>query len=414
MSFSPFRIRLNAPYTRSTGPSRYIVWGIVLLATLYPIYPPAFSQTNPYRILKESGAGFFGHGREVEAPDTLSAIPIGLIGPEQTLEGQHLRYGTAMAIEEVNRQGGYRGLPFELVFRPDDGPWGMAARQVVRLTYEDEVWAILGALDGHHAHLAELIAAKAWIPVVTPCASDLTIDYANVPWVFRCMPDDGRQAGMLVRHARRQGYQRTVVLSEGERESRSGWERLLDASHRERYPFMLHVEYDPLHPTTILPRLQHDEVDALIIWGRPKSVLTLIRALREMGITAPVLGPSLLATPSFAEEARGLQDITIVAPYDMSQEDPDRNEFFQAYVQYAGIPPSPIAIYAYDATRMILRAVERAGLNRTRIRDELADMSFDGLVGTIHFDTLGGNSAEPVLMTCTAGEWVRLESRQTP
>lgn len=413
MSFRPFRTWTDSLYTVFTEPSRYIVLGLMLLATLCPVpYRPALGQTAPYRILSEAGAGFFGYGREVEEPETLAAIPIGLIGPERTVEGRHLRYGTAMAIEEANRQGGYRGHPYELVFRPDDGPWGMAAKQVVRLTYEDEVWAILGGLDGHHAHLAELIAAKAWIPVVTPCAPDLTIDYANVPWVFRCMPDDGQQARALVRQARHQGYERTVVLSEGERESRLGWERLLNAAHRERYPFRLHVEYDPLHPTAILPRLQHVDLDGLIIWGHPKRVLPLIRALRDSGVTAPVLGPSLLATPSFAEEARGLEDITIVAPYDMSQDDPEQVGFYQAYVQYAGIPPAPIAIYAYDAAHMILRAIERAGLNRARIRDELAHMSFDGLSGRIHFDPLGGNRAPPVLMTCTAGEWVCLTPGQ--
>ena len=399
--------------TRMSENRRILTVQILSLALLLLAASPGFGQTIPYRTFSEAGAAFYGHGRELEAPPDLRSVRIGLIGPEKGRAGMHLKNGTAMAVKEANTQGGYRGLPFEVVFRPNDGPWGMGAKQAVRLTYEDEVWAILGALDGHHAHLAELIAAKAWIPVVTPSASDLTIDYANVPWVFRCMPDDAQQAGMLVRHAGRRGYKRTVVLSEGERESRNGWERLLDASQRERFPFILHVEYDPLHPTTILPRLQHVELDALIIWGRPESVLPLIHALRKMGITAPVLGPSLLATPSFAEEARGLQDITVVAPYDMSRDDPDRIDFYQAYVQHTGLPPSPIAIYAYDATRMIIQAIGRAGLNRTRIRDELAHMSFDGLAGAIQFDTLGGNRAEPVLMTCTAGEWVCLASRLT-
>ncbi len=58
---------------------------------------------------------------------------------------------------------------------------------------------------------------------------------------------------------------------------------------------------------------------------------------------------------------------------------------------------------------MIQTAIERAGLNRARIRDELANMSFDGLVGKISFNSLGGNSANPVLMTLERGKWVCLE-----
>lgn len=396
---------------------RYIRWskracpGIVLCVSLLltQYSSPAFGQAVPYRILSEVGAGFFGHGRELRDPDTLSAVRIGLTGPEKTLTGQHLQYGAALAIEDANNRGGYRGLPYELIFRPDDGPWGTAAKQVVRLTYEDEVWTILGALDGHHAHLAELIAAKAWIPVVTPYASDRTIDYANVPWMFRCAPDDARQAFALVRYVKQRRFKRTIVLSEGERESRIGWERLLDAARRERYHFTLHIEYDPQDSTAILPRLQNATADAYIIWGNPEGVLPVIRAIREMGNAAPVLGPALLATPEFADKARALGDMVVVAPYDLARSNDELRAFYHRYMNRTGMPPSPVALYAYDATRMIQTAIERTGLNRARIRDELARMSFDGLVGEIHFDSLGGNPAKPALMTLRSGKWSRLE-----
>lgn len=383
---------------------------IAMLVLLWPIlYDSALGQTVPYRVLSDAGAGFFGCGREYQAPDTITTVRIGLTGPERTKEGRHLWYGVALAVEESNSRGGYRGIPFEVVFRPDDGPWGVAAKQVVHMTYEDEVWAIIGALDGHHAHLAELIAAKAWIPVITPCAADLTIDYANVPWVFRCAPDDGRQALALVRYAGQHGYERLIVLTEGDRESRTGWERLRDASRREGRRFAMHVEYDPHNPASVVPRLQSITADAYIIWGQPDGVLPLIKAMRERGIAVPVLGPALLATPEFAGEARALGDIVVAAPYDMSREDHELKDFFRRYTEYAGMAPSPVALYAYDAARMIQSAVERAGLNRTRIRDELSGMSFDGLVGEIRFNDLGGNPAEPVLMALRMGEWVKVE-----
>jgi branched-chain amino acid transport system substrate-binding protein len=379
-----------------------------LLACLF-LYSTALGQTGPYRVLSESGAGFYGHGRETGEPDTLSAVRIGLTGPEKTTEGLHLQYGTAMAIEEANLHGGYRGVPFEVIFRPDDGPWGTAAKQVVRLTYDDEVWTILGSLDGHHAHLAELIAAKAWIPVVTPCAADRTIDYANVPWVFRCAPDDGQQAAALVRYVVKQGYKRVVVLSEGERESFVAWERLREAARRECYRFALHIEFDPYNSVTAIPRLEGVEADAFIAWGHPERALPLIRGIRKLGKTAPVLGSALFATPEFADSAGDLGEIVVVAPYDQSRDDDELRAFHRRYKEYAGMPPSPVALYAYDATRMILNAIKSAGLNRARIRDELADTSFDGLVGRIRFDSLGGNPAKPVLMTLRFGEWATLE-----
>lgn len=402
---------MDSPFNRHARRSRQILAGTVLTLSLWTVsYQTALGQTVPYKVLSDAGAGFFGHGRTSPNPDTLKAVCIGLTGPNNSTEGRHLQCGVALAVEEANERGGYRGIPYEVVFRPDDGPWGVAAKQVVHLTYDDNVWAILGALDGHHAHLAELVAAKAWIPVVTPSASDRTIDYANVPWVFRCFPDDGKQARALVGHAKRRGYKRIIALTEGDRESRVAWERLQDAAKSAKHPFSLQIEYDPYDPTSVIPRIEHEPADAFVVWGHPDGVIPIIRAIRKLGNDAPILGPALLATPEFAEKTRGLGDIVIAAPFDLNGNgDAALKTFYRRYADYSGMPPSLVALFAYDATRMVQAAIEKAGLNRARIRDELAGISFEGLALEIRFDELGGNLAKPVLVSLREGQWVCLD-----
>ena len=385
------------------------------------------SFAAPYSDFSDAGAEFYGHGREEGEPDKLKAVRIGLMGPEKTPEGKQLQHGVALAIEQANARGGYHDIPYKIIFRPDDGPWGMAAKQVVRLTYDDEVWAILGGLDGHRTHLAELISAKAWIPIVTPTASDLTIDYANVPWVFRCTPSDARQAQTLMDYARKRGYRKLIVLTEGQREAHLGFLRLKEIARRMRYPLGMHIEYVPHNPTAILPRLKNIAIpslrsragDAILIWGHPNTALPLLIALREAGITAPVLAPAVLATPEIAEKAPTTGELIVAAPCDLSRfrknpESPGESQgndaristFMQQYQKRTGTLPAPIALFAYDATRMVIAAIERAGLNRAKIRDELSRISFNGLTGTIHFDSLGGNPAQPVLMTLQDGQWM--------
>jgi len=377
----------------------------------------------PYSDFSEAGAEFYGQGREESEPDKLKAVRLGLMGPEKTSEGKQLQNGVALAIEQANARGGYRGIPYEIIFRPDDGPWGMAAKQVVRLTYEDEVWAILGGLDGHRTHLAELIAAKAWIPIVTPTASDLSIDYANVPWVFRCIPSDTRQAETLLNYAHKRGYKNLVVLTEGQREAHTGFLRLKEVARRMRYQISMHIEYNPHNSTAILPRLKNIAIDAIIIWGHTDSALPLLIALREDGITAPVLAPAILAIPQIAQKAPTTGELIVAAPCDLSrfgknaescsnesqENDTPISTFMQQYQKRTGTFPSPIALFAYDATRMVIAAIERAGLNRAIIRDELSRISFNGITGMIHFDSLGGNPAQPVLMILREGQWMRVE-----
>jgi len=386
------------------------------------IFSAIANATAPYSDFSNAGAEFHGHGREEGEPDKLKSVRVGLMGPEKTPEGKQLQNGVALAIKQANARGGYHGVPYEIIFRPDDGPWGMAAKQVVRLTYDDEVWAILGGLDGHRTHLAELISAKAWIPIITPTASDLTIDYANVPWVFRCMPSDAQQAQTLLKYARERGYKNLIVLTEGQREAHTGFLRLNEVARRMRYQISMHIEYNPHNPTAILPRLKNIAIDAIIIWGHTDSALPLLIALREDGITAPVLAPAILATPEVAEKLPATGEFIVAAPCDLSRfrknpESTNKSQeddvlvltFMQQYQKRTGTFPSPIALFAYDATRMVIAAIERAGLNRAKIRDELSRISFDGITGTIHFDSLGGNPAQPVLMTLRAGQWMCME-----
>jgi ABC-type branched-subunit amino acid transport system substrate-binding protein len=431
-------------------PGFYMLMFITLGCILSVIANSSISAADkPYSDFSKAGAEFYGQGREEEEPDKLKAVRIGLMGPEKTLEGKELQHGAALAVEQANARGGYlpapavhkvtpelakhqrnehtsrqagHGIPYQIIFRPDDGPWGMAAKQVVNLTYDDKVWVILGGLDGHRTHLAELISAKAWIPIVTPTASDLSIDYANVPWVFRCMPSDARQAEILLNYARSRGYKNLIVLTEGQREAHTGFLRLNEVARRMHYQISMHIEYSPHNPTAILPRLKNIIIDAIIIWGNSNTVLPLLIALRGAGITAPVLAPAILATPQIAEKASAVGELIVAAPCDLSRfgknpESPNESQendspisiFMQQYQKRTGTLPSPIALFAYDATRLVITAIERAGLNRAKIRDELSHISFDGITGTIHFDSLGGNPAQPVLMTLQNRQWIRVE-----
>ena len=86
----------------------------------------------PYRDLSESGAGFYGPGREVAPPSDLATVRLGLFGPEKGRAGELIRAGAELAIGEANARGGFCGVDYELVFRADDGPWGMGAKQVVQ------------------------------------------------------------------------------------------------------------------------------------------------------------------------------------------------------------------------------------------------------------------------------------------
>lgn len=380
--------------------------GLICLALLGPVCAAA-EKPVPYRDLSTQGAAFLGPGRELEPPDTLSVVRLGLTGPSVTLSGLDLQAGVALAVDQTNRAGGYRGLPYQVVFLPDDGPWGRVATQAIALIREHQVWAVIGGLDGERAHAAELVAAKLWTPVITPGAGDLTIDYANVPWVFRLMLDDRAQADLLVRAAGEHGWRRLALLTEGTRDGRTAGERVAEAVRAAGLSLFLHLEFSAVDPEEAVARLARTRPDAVIAWARPASGAGLLLALRRAGVTTPLLVPAPMICPEVAAAGESLGEVLGAAPLDLGNGEPLVAEFRRAFVDRNGREPSPLAAYAYEAARVVIAAVERAGLNRARIRDELAATRMEGVTGTVTFDGLGGYRRPPVLVALVAGRWIR-------
>ena len=96
--------------------------------------------------------------------------------------------GTTMAIEEANAEGGYKETPFRLKPGWSENPWASGVSSVVRMAYLERVWAIIGSIDGSTTHLAEQVVAKARVTQIDPASTDRSVNMANVPWVFSCLP----------------------------------------------------------------------------------------------------------------------------------------------------------------------------------------------------------------------------------
>ena len=122
-----------------------------------------------------------GAAREVPDPplSEIDEVRIGFLGPvrdhpEQAL-GQMMLNGATLAIEDANRAGGYHGKPFRLMVHNDQAVWGAASNEVVKMVYDDKVWAMLGSISGDSTHIALRVALKAEVPIVNSAATDPTI-----------------------------------------------------------------------------------------------------------------------------------------------------------------------------------------------------------------------------------------------
>jgi len=381
--------------------------------------PPLPYKGQVYRSLPDTVR--FPGPRKARGDTTVQEVKIGLFGPSlkpkpgistpQTARmGLSLFRGAKLALDEANEEGGYKGRPFVLVHRQVDGPWGIASREMVRLVYEDEVWAVLGSVDGPNSHIAEQICTKAWVPVVTPTATDPSLTQVNDPWLFRCIPTDEDQAAALAEYIFRiKGYTKVggVFLDDDdENYGRIGMREFERTARRMGHPLTMKVGFrlGQKDFSDQVELVTKDGPEALVIWGTPEESGRFVRELREAGLKQDVFGSSALAVPTFLEAAgRWAEGVTVVYPYDPSRPDSLTQQFNRRFTERYGEPPDFYAAYAYDGMRMIIYAIRKAGLNQGRIRDVLAGIrGFPGVTGPITLDG-SGNRVTPLKLAVVRG-----------
>ena len=90
--------------------------------------------------------------------------------------------------------------------------------------------------------------------------------------------------------------------------------------------------------------------------------------------------------------------------------------FVAAYLKKYNTTPDGNAALAYDATKLLAKAVESVGPNRTRIRDYLAGLTaateFHGVTGTIRFRPDGDPIGKFIRMTRVHQGALQVEANQ--
>ena len=350
---------------------------------------------------------YAGPGREELAPSNIKQVSIGYFGPGTTShpEGGDMWCAASLAIEEANRAGGYKGLPFHLVSGWSDNPWGTGISKVVRMAYVDKVWAIIGGIDGPSTHLAEQVVAKARLTLLSPASTDKTVNLANVPWMFSSLPGDHLQSPILAHAiASRIGQKPFLLVSAIDHDSHLFTVELARSFGQHKLVPSYHFEFEPEEKdfTELVEKIVEAKAYALILIAGAEQSAHLISAVRERNFTGLIFGGPCMGRRSFLEEAGNAAEGMIFPSLYTPRTNSD--SFENKFTTRFGYRPDYLAAHTYDTVNLLVAAIRKAGLNRARIRDAVRELSpWAGVTGTIKWDTLGGNSRAVQLGAVRAG-----------
>jgi branched-chain amino acid transport system substrate-binding protein len=362
----------------------------------------------PYASIGSKGVSYAGPGRQVafDLPDP--TIRIGLLAPlrgPQKADGEAIVAAARMALRDASRRPLPGGRHLALAIGDESGPsWGHVAQVLVHLVFEEHAVAIVTSANGATAHLSEQVGNRIGVPVLT-ISSDATTTQIDLPWIFRVGPSDAVQAKAFARDIyRERGLRRVLLVTGGNHDGHVGGQAFLEAAQRLEVPAPATLVINPLAPDVhgFLTGIRAKPPQAIVFWTLPENAGKLLAAAREAGIHIPVY-----LSQEAAQEGSGVKftlldgaeekDPSGSGSYTISSSEAEtasRESFVRRYRQAMGIDPSPVAAEAYDAVRLIARAVRQAGPNRARVRDRISgDRDLAGVSGTIAFDDQGNNRA---------------------
>lgn len=358
---------------------------------------------KPYATIDRQAVTYRGPAvsAEKELTDSGSGAVIGLVVPRkggQQAEGQALLAAAQLAMEEEQLAGPLAdGRRLELVARDESGQWGQASMEILKLFEEDHALAILTSANGASAHLAEQIANKISIPILT-LASDPTTTETNVPWLFRLGASDTDQARAFCKRIYGElGLRKVLLVTEADHDGRTGGDEFEKAAKAVKAPAAVRLEVADVGDAaeSFRAALQKNEPDAVVIWTDEPLADALAAVIETVRPSVPAFFCRKATQLGLASKGSG-------ESFTVDSQSPELtgsgSKFQQAFFARTGTTAGPAANEMYEAVHLLAGALRTTGANRVLLRDYLANRAPHEGKAT-PFDPAGNSMQEFTVVT---------------
>ena len=331
---------------------------------------------------------FAGCGSK-ESGDTIK------VGANFELTGNVANYGNAtieglqLAIDEANEAGGVGGKKIELVSVDDKSEAAESINAATKLISDDDVKIIVGPATTGLVLAETQTATDAKVPIIAPCATspEATVENGKVkPYVFRSCFIDPQQGEVMATFAAKDLKAKTAIIYV---DNSSDYSKSLAKVFREKFEAAggkvvmeeAFLQKDQDFKAT-LTKLKTANADVMFVPAYYEEVGKIVKQAREMGINSAILGTDGWDDTKVVDiaGADALNNTFFSTHY--SEKDAEVQGFIEAYKKKYNRAPNVFAALGYDAGKMLVDALKRAGSGDTEKIREALEATKDLKVGT--------------------------------
>ena len=338
-------------------------------------------------------------GSEEEA--AAEPLKLGLLAPLSGAVptfGQSTKEGTELAVKEWNAKGGVLGRQIELIVEDSQCEADPAVNAANKLISSDGVKYLVGEVCSKASIPVSEIANSKGVIQISPTSTNVALtvdgDGNTKQFIFRACFIDPFQGKVMAKFGQGQGFKNAFIMYDQGNDYVRGLAEAFEASFTEMGGTIAGKEtYTSTDQdfSAILTKVKDSGADVLYLPDYYNIVNLVGAQAKDKGITLPMMGG----------DGWDSSDLDVTAAdngfysnhYDPADTRPIVQEWLAKYgaefKDADGNPkvPDALATLAYDATNILLAAIEKAGVDdTTKVAEALAGISYDAVSGKITFD----------------------------
>ena len=354
--------------------------------------------------------------------DSGDPIKFAYSGP---LTGDNAEYGLLfknafeLAIKECNESGGVLGRQIEYVEFDDKNSAEEAGSIAEKIVGDDDIVAVFGHFASGVAMTAAPIYQETGVVLMSASASH--VDYSSIgDYIFRNNVTQKVEATNCLQIAIRSGAKKIGVLKlktdwgeSAEKNFMLGWEQIKDKVDAELVATEEFVDGTTDYSSNIT-KFEEAGCDCIVVLGMYGSLGPFAKQYRQINQDGLLISVGSSYTTELinlaGEAAEGIQ---FPGGMNADSTDPVVKTYVDAYKAYAdGKVPENMSAQTYENVKMVIQAIENVGsADREAIKDELYNMTFEGVTGTIKYDEIGDAVKTQVWYVVKDGKFVESDQK---
>lgn len=313
--------------------------------------------------------------------------------------------GFRLAEEEIQSRGftvGGRKYSIELKVYDTRCNAAEGASAMQRLSSVDRVPVVLGELCSPVAAAEAPIANDNAIPLIITVASAPNLTEQNNPYLFRVNAHNDQLSVALADFVAKQGWTPLAFIAwnnDAGRGGVNGMKKLLGEAKLGYIGYFNVGEVDfSSHVSNI--RAQNARAVMLLMDEEPGSLA--IKQIRDAGLKTQLVGTLAMGSDRFLKrlDAQRLEGMVQYNAFPPNAAVPNIRAFSDRYRKKYGEEAHGFAAQSYDGLMLAVAAMQKAGTvtDGRKLRDALAAIEHDGVIGRIKFDAKG-QANPPVYVT---------------